>query len=210
MTKGRARQFDYETALERAEATFREKGYGGAAVTELMAVMGIGAGSFYGAFGSKLDLCEEVMCRYAKHGLKIVRQALAHDSPERALSQLVQDMNTLFYTPAKRPGCLFMLLGGCQEPVVLMQWRTYRTDIRSEIERYLFRVGLPLKTRAKLSSQVMSIIDVLAVEAMTGLEPGGRIPLVEHALDAWQAECNKLNRPQACKDSLYACAGPQI
>lgn len=208
MTKGRARRFDYEFALDRAEAIFREQGYGGAAVTELMAAMGIGAGSFYGAFGSKLGLCEAVLHRYAKQSLKIVRQALAHDSPERALSQLVQDMNTLFYAPAKRPGCLFMLLGGCQEPVILTQWRTYRTDFRSEIERYLFRVGLPLETRAKLSSQVMSIIDVLAVEAMTGLEPGGTLPLAEYALDAWQAECNKRNRPQTCKDSLYACAGP--
>jgi len=51
MVVGRPRQFDRDTALERAMDTFWTKGYGASSVQDLLDAMGINRGSMYDTFG---------------------------------------------------------------------------------------------------------------------------------------------------------------
>ena len=51
--RGRPRGFDYDDALDRAMHVFWHKGFEGASLNDLTAVMGLQPASLYKAFGNK-------------------------------------------------------------------------------------------------------------------------------------------------------------
>ncbi|GAA2973973.1 TetR/AcrR family transcriptional regulator [Actinokineospora diospyrosa] len=65
---GRPRGFDRDRALTAAMRLFWERGYEGAAISELTAAMGIGTRSLYTAFGSKEQLFREAVALYESSG----------------------------------------------------------------------------------------------------------------------------------------------
>jgi TetR/AcrR family transcriptional repressor of nem operon len=60
----RPREFDRETALQRATEVFWAKGYAATSTEDLVAAMGIGRQSLYNAFGDKQSLYLEALERY--------------------------------------------------------------------------------------------------------------------------------------------------
>ncbi|SFU74501.1 TetR/AcrR family transcriptional regulator [Pseudoduganella namucuonensis] len=60
----RPKAFDQDTALQRAIALFREKGYAGASTDDLLGAMGIGRQSMYDTFGDKRGLYLAALERY--------------------------------------------------------------------------------------------------------------------------------------------------
>ena len=60
----RPREFDRETALQRATGVFWAKGYASTSTEDLIAAMGIGRQSLYNAFGDKRSLYVEALERY--------------------------------------------------------------------------------------------------------------------------------------------------
>lgn len=60
----RPREFDRETALERARLVFWAKGYAGTSTDDLVEAMGIGRQSLYNAFGDKWTLYVEALTDY--------------------------------------------------------------------------------------------------------------------------------------------------
>ena len=66
MVVGRPRQFDRDTALERAMDTFWTKGYGASSVQDLLDAMGINRGSMYDTFGDKHALFSEAFDHYTE------------------------------------------------------------------------------------------------------------------------------------------------
>ena len=64
--RGRPREFDRDEVLERAMQVFWERGYEATPISELVAELGIGRQSLYGAFGDKRQLFEEALQRYGE------------------------------------------------------------------------------------------------------------------------------------------------
>ena len=60
----RPREFDEDTAIERAMDVFWRKGYQATSTDDLMDAMGIGRGSFYNTFGSKRKVYLRTLDRY--------------------------------------------------------------------------------------------------------------------------------------------------
>ncbi|MDP1940610.1 MAG: TetR/AcrR family transcriptional regulator [Gallionella sp.] len=65
----RTREFDTRQAIASAMEVFWRKGYKGASMTELLAAMGIGKGSFYAAFGSKHELYLQALRHFRDTGM---------------------------------------------------------------------------------------------------------------------------------------------
>ncbi len=63
---GRPREFDLDTALERAMLVFWRRGYEGASMSDLTASLGVAKPSLYAAFGNKEQLFRAVLDRYDK------------------------------------------------------------------------------------------------------------------------------------------------
>jgi TetR/AcrR family transcriptional regulator, transcriptional repressor for nem operon len=76
---GRPREFDIDTALDKAVAVFSERGYHGTAISDLREAMGLTAGSLYKAFKDKRAIFLAAFDRY-----KQVRNAALDEELELA------------------------------------------------------------------------------------------------------------------------------
>lgn len=77
----RPSEFDRDEAVASAIRVFARHGYEAASTSELMAGMGIGRQSLYGAFGDKRRLFLEALRRYSDGSLEEMTRALAGDGP---------------------------------------------------------------------------------------------------------------------------------
>jgi TetR/AcrR family transcriptional regulator, transcriptional repressor for nem operon len=105
----RAREFDIEVALEQAMELFRERGFEGSSTRELTQRMGIGAGSFYAAFGSKERLYEQALARHRDEMRMTVERALDSGRP---VPGILRGLLEAAYSEAPGhawgPGCLLL------------------------------------------------------------------------------------------------------
>ncbi|SFK50247.1 transcriptional regulator, TetR family [Caulobacter sp. UNC279MFTsu5.1] len=82
----RPMEFDRDEAIGKAIAVFADHGYEGSSTAELLARMGIGRQSLYGAFGDKKRLFLQALERYNAGSLAQTEAALAvEDSPRAAI-----------------------------------------------------------------------------------------------------------------------------
>ncbi|MGK3123817.1 TetR/AcrR family transcriptional regulator [Candidatus Pantoea formicae] len=82
--RGRPRQFDLDSALDRAMLVFREKGYHSASINDLGTAMELTAGSIYKAFSDKRGLFLQVFARYTSLRNTHLRQRLEQQPNGRA------------------------------------------------------------------------------------------------------------------------------
>lgn len=92
---GRPKQFDPDTAVERAMSVFWRKGYAATTPQDLVDEIGIGKGSLYHAFGSKHALFERALTRYRESQTAWLAELLDHPGSARdrlrgALEALVE------------------------------------------------------------------------------------------------------------------------
>jgi TetR/AcrR family transcriptional regulator, transcriptional repressor for nem operon len=105
----RTREFDTDTALERAMEVFREHGYEGASTRDLAGAIGIGPGSLYAAFGSKDGLYLAALRRHCEHLDVTTRRALASDRDVRTVLRGLLEQAFKGSDPATwGPGCLLL------------------------------------------------------------------------------------------------------
>ena len=99
-----------DRVLETAARLFRERGFGGVGVAELMNEAGLTHGGFYGQFESKDDLKAQACEQAAARTLQRWRDAAAK-APENGLAALV----AAYVTPSHRDhpgtGCVVAALG---------------------------------------------------------------------------------------------------
>jgi TetR/AcrR family transcriptional repressor of nem operon len=81
----RTREFDTEAAVEAAMSVFREKGFEGASVQDLVDATEVGRGSLYGAFGSKEGLYLAALDRYRERYAEPLAEMLTAQMPARRL-----------------------------------------------------------------------------------------------------------------------------
>lgn len=108
MAMGRPREFDAETALDKAMEVFWRHGYEGATIAQLTEAMGINPPSLYACFGNKEGLLKTALDRYTKlRGVwmdEVVAAATARDVAERMLMGIADKQTD----PANPPGCLLV------------------------------------------------------------------------------------------------------
>ena len=99
-----------ERIIEVAAKLFRERGFDGIGVADLMKSAGLTHGGFYGHFASKEDLMAQASARAQEEALDSLRQA-AERGGENGLSALA----SVYLSPVHRDrpgdGCVFAALG---------------------------------------------------------------------------------------------------
>ena len=106
----RPRQFDEELLLESAQDRFWASGYDRTSIDDISRVSGVGNGSIYAAYGSKLALFLVVFRRYCAQRVALVESVIdAHDSGFESavanyLEQIILDCGSY---PDHR-GCLML------------------------------------------------------------------------------------------------------
>src|SRR4051794_13594304 len=100
----RPREFDEATVLRRARAAFRDKGYNGTSMQDLVEATGLGKGSLYAAFGDKRGLYQRVLDDYSAGSIEGIRDAL--EGPEPARQALRAYLLGVARASATGPSCL--------------------------------------------------------------------------------------------------------
>jgi len=81
----RFREFDTEAAVQAAMVAFRQHGYEGTSIQDLVEATGVGRGSLYAAFGSKDGLWLAAMDRYREQYAAPLIELLHSGAPAREL-----------------------------------------------------------------------------------------------------------------------------
>lgn len=141
--RGRPRAFDRDRALTRAMEVFWEKGYAGASLADLKAAMGINAPSLYAAFGSKQQLFEAAVDRYAEcEGRPLWTRFHAAPDARSAIAALLADSADAYVAPDRPKGCLVVLgalIGGEAEKEVAADLLARRRQALELLEKRLAR-----------------------------------------------------------------------
>jgi TetR/AcrR family transcriptional regulator, transcriptional repressor for nem operon len=107
----RPREFDADTALNRAMELFWSKGYEATSLDDLCEVTGLSRSSFYAAFGSKRNLLLQTVDRYVEQRNPRMVAILAQPLPIHTLfSALAQQFIDQIVAGPGRRGCF---LGNC-------------------------------------------------------------------------------------------------
>jgi TetR/AcrR family transcriptional repressor of nem operon len=99
-----------ERILDAASRLFREKGYDGVGVVDIMKAAGLTHGGFYGHFASKDDLIAQASC-HAAAGFLPIMEALMRRSPDAALDAVVDNYLSTKHRDHPEAGCVFAALG---------------------------------------------------------------------------------------------------
>jgi AcrR family transcriptional regulator len=104
---GRPREYDLNSALDRAIPMFRERGYSGASVEALQTATGLTAGSLYKAFKSKREFFAAAYHRYVEARRVIVADHLrqAATARDRIAATLHADLDAAAGDEGRR-GCM--------------------------------------------------------------------------------------------------------
>lgn len=109
LERGRPRNFDPDTALDRALEVFWRRGFQAASLTDLTAAMGLSKPSLYAAFGDKESLYLKALERYV--ALQIAQHVAIFDTePDArcALEKFLRTMAALLTDPTLPCGCLIV------------------------------------------------------------------------------------------------------
>jgi AcrR family transcriptional regulator len=116
MAGGRPRTFDADTALDRAVEVFWQQGYEGTAVSELTVAMGVNKPSLYAVFGSKEELFQQVVQRYADRELAYFREALDQPTALEVVREYLERNAVALTRPDRPRGCLSIQGGLSSNP----------------------------------------------------------------------------------------------
>jgi AcrR family transcriptional regulator len=103
---GRPREFDADTALEKAMRLFWAKGYEGTSLADLTETLGISRPSLYAAFGDKQSLFRAALERYAAGPADYVAAALRQATARGVAEQLLRGAADLQASSSNPGGCL--------------------------------------------------------------------------------------------------------
>ncbi|MEM9005454.1 MAG: TetR/AcrR family transcriptional regulator [Cyanobacteria bacterium P01_F01_bin.86] len=132
MTRGPAKQFDTEVALEKAMRVFWEHGYEAASLSELLKNMGIGKKSLYDTFGNKQSLFLKALEHYAHTTIRDIRDRLAAEGSSLGnLKQLLRDWQAMHSQPGS---C------GCMLGTNIADFNTHDEAIAKVMRAYLQQV----------------------------------------------------------------------
>ena len=105
----RHKEFEPDEALDKAMELFQRQGFAATSMQDLVDHMGIGRGSLYHAFGSKQELFQRALTRYATRNLgDMVALIERADAPLEAIRALFRGISQSHCENSTRSGCLFV------------------------------------------------------------------------------------------------------
>jgi AcrR family transcriptional regulator len=108
MVMGRPREFNVESALDRALDVFWRNGYEGASIADLTAAMGINPPSLYAAFGNKAELFRRALDRYIEQRTQFWYEALEEPTARGMVEHLLRKSADFVTEKSNPPGCLLV------------------------------------------------------------------------------------------------------
>jgi len=106
-TRRRRPAFDREKGVEVAKRLFHERGYDAVSVSDLTAALGIVPPSLYAAYGSKAELFERAMLKYAvDHALPLNEILAPGKPPAEALTDLLVVAARYYTADESSRGCM--------------------------------------------------------------------------------------------------------
>jgi AcrR family transcriptional regulator len=190
---GRPRGFDVDAALDRALDLFWRKGYEGATLADLTAAMGISRPSLYAAFGSKAELFQRVVDRYASGPAAYVREALEKPTAREAVDYLLERSIDMLTCPGNPAGCLLvqgaLTCGDAAEPIrqaLNAQRAAGEAALRRRLELAVTDGDLPVGTDSdNLARYVVTVLHGMSVQAAGGATAEQLREVAAMALRAW-------------------------
>lgn len=195
--RGRPASFDRTEALQRAMELFWSRGYEGATLEELQAVMGgISPPSFYNAFGSKEALFKEAADLYIKTVGGPPMCALEEGKTARAsIEGMLRHAVESFSQPGKPRGCLLFLGAtkcapanqGPQEYLQMVRQRSPEA-IKKRLRRAVTEGDIsPDADLDAIVAFYVTLAHGLAVRAGDGVSRADLMAAVDGAMSAWPA-----------------------
>lgn len=154
----RPREFDIDTALDRAMHVFWTKGYEATSLDDLCEATELSRSSLYGTFGGKRDLLLRSLDRYVERGTARIAAVLAVPPIRKALATLAREFIDQIVAGPGRSGCF---IGNCAAELArrdkAAMARVRRSLARTEI---VFREAL---VQAKARGELTPDADVKAL-----------------------------------------------
>jgi AcrR family transcriptional regulator len=170
---------------------FWERGYEGAAVTDLTHAMGINAPSLYAAFGDKEELFREAVALYDRLEGSATERALREEPTARAaMRAMLRDNAENYADPATPSGCL-IVLGSTAATRSNAGVRAYLTRLRREteeairarLERGVAEGDLPSGTDvATLAAYFNTVLEGLSIQARDGAPRDALLAVADRAV----------------------------
>src|SRR5262245_55621908 len=190
---GRPREFDADTALDRAMEVFWEKGYEGATLSALTGAMGISRPSLYAAFGDKQSLYRRALDRYAAGPAAYVREALAATRARAVAEHLLRGTIDLVTDRCLPAGCMFVRGAlSCGEGdqatrrKLIAHQAAGERAIRERFKRALADGDLPAHANpGDLARYLMTVMQGMAVQSAGGASRRELQQVARLALRTW-------------------------
>ncbi|WP_148254449.1 TetR/AcrR family transcriptional regulator [Aidingimonas lacisalsi] len=194
--RGRPRAFDPDLALRSAMNLFWERGYEGATLTDLAAVMGINKPSLYAAFGSKEALFRQAVSLYDKAEGRGIELALHAEPRVRdAIAKFLQ-LNLASYTdPDKPSGCMIVLAAMIGSPenagtrdYLAAQRAETRNVLRQRLERGVAEGELAEETDCNVIADFYTtVLQGLSIQARDGATREQLRAIAQAAMAGWES-----------------------
>ena len=192
-SRGRPRRFDRTAALQRALEVFWDKGYEGAALTDLTTAMGITSPpSFYAAFDSKESLFREAVDLYvATIGAPTIRALHEGKTARAALHAMLTASMEVALSAPHSGGCLLIVgVVTCTTPqaeplrdLLRARRQTTAEAIRARLEKGMHDGDLPSGTDIpQLTAFYSASIQSLSLEARDGADRAALSSIIEAAM----------------------------
>lgn len=194
--RGRPRNFDPATALDRALEVFWRHGYQAASLAELTSAMGLSKPSLYAAFGDKEKLYLQALERYVS--LQIEQHAAIFDTEpdtRTALEKYLRTMATMLMDPTPPCGCLIVNgMADCgmasTPPAIELALRKAVQDGEARLHRQFIRaqrdgqLASDINT-GDLAAFFTSMLAGLGILAKSGAKRGKLDAVIGAAMSAW-------------------------
>jgi AcrR family transcriptional regulator len=191
---GRPREFDFESALDRALLVFWRNGYEGASIADLTDAMGINR-RLYAAFGNKEGLFRKAVDHYVERHAGFWEVASAKPTA-RGMIELVLHASADFVTDESNPrGCLFVRGPmACSEAAnnirdeLVTRRATGEARLRERLERAINDGEIPPEVDpADYARYIMTVLEGMSVQAAGGASREDLHKIAEMTLRTWPA-----------------------
>lgn len=160
--------FDREQGIAIAQALFHQYGFDAVSLSDLTSAMNIKPPSFYAAYGSKAQLFERAMHRYAgESALPLDRLLAADRPPAQALTALLVNAATQYGRDNALRGCLITEGMRADDPIARNMAEKLGDAAIQTIRRYLDQV-CPQAAQT-LADYVLVTLRGLSAAACSGL-----------------------------------------
>lgn len=193
MSRGRARSFDADEALECALDLFARQGYEGTSIAQLTEAMGITPPSLYAAYGNKRELFDRVIERYAEHRRAYMEDVLTQPTAVLAARRFLEGAVEYDTRPGRPRGCFTVqgcLVGSPEDhdvPQALARVRARnQKTIQGRLERGIEDGDLPADTDpAALARYLSTVAQGISVQSSAGASRKELLKVASIALAAF-------------------------